>query len=124
MVRRQWSAFKLVLLMYYRNGRGHNFRRQGQMLTLVKYGLLLYRAFLPAPVWYRFFLNKEYGGLFSSLITGGIVVTNHHFSGINQARDQDTCFKQQQELGRFDVHWIGGGKVDVSGGLFSNTKFV
>ncbi|GJT32514.1 hypothetical protein Tco_0922933 [Tanacetum coccineum] len=72
----QWSgkqqcpAFKLVLLMYYRNGRGHNFRRQGQMLTLVEYGLLLYRAFLPAPVWYRFFLNKEYGGLFSSLITG------------------------------------------------------
>jgi hypothetical protein len=25
---------------------------------------------LPAPVWYRFFLNKEYGGLFSSLTTG------------------------------------------------------
>ena len=40
------------------------------MLTLVEYGLLLYRAFLPAPVWYRFFLNKEYGGLFSSFITG------------------------------------------------------
>ncbi|GJS82355.1 hypothetical protein Tco_0748896 [Tanacetum coccineum] len=70
MVRQAAMAFKLVLLMYYRNGRGHNFRRQGQMLTLVEYGLLLYRAFLPAPVWYRFFLNKEYGGLFSSLITG------------------------------------------------------
>ncbi|KVI07081.1 hypothetical protein Ccrd_014569 [Cynara cardunculus var. scolymus] len=42
----------------------------GQMLTLVEYALLLYRAFLPAPVWYRFFLNKEYGSLFSSLITG------------------------------------------------------
>lgn len=40
------------------------------MLTLVEYALLLYRAFLPAPVWYRFFLNKEYGSLFSSLITG------------------------------------------------------
>ncbi|PWA98771.1 RING finger and transmembrane domain-containing protein 1 [Artemisia annua] len=70
MVRQAAMAFKLVLLMYYRNGRGHNFRRQGQMLTLVEYGLLLYRAFLPAPVWYRFFLNKEYGGLFSSFITG------------------------------------------------------
>ncbi len=43
---------------------------QGQMLTLVEYLLLLYRALLPTPVWYRFFLNKEYGSLFSSLMTG------------------------------------------------------
>src|SRR3954469_16190546 len=43
---------------------------QGQMLTVVEYFLLLYRALLPAPVWYRFFLNKEYGSLFSSLTTG------------------------------------------------------
>lgn len=63
-------AVKCVLLMYYRNGRGHNFRRQGQMLTLVEYTLLLYRALLPTAVWYRFFLNKEYGSLFSSLTTG------------------------------------------------------
>lgn len=40
------------------------------MLTLVEYLLLLYRALLPTPVWYRFFLNKEYGSLFSSLMTG------------------------------------------------------
>lgn len=32
--------------------------------------LLLYRALLPTPVWYRFFLNKEYGSFFSSLMTG------------------------------------------------------
>ena len=43
---------------------------QAQMLTLVEYLVLLYRALLPAPVWYRFFLNKEYGSLFSSLMTG------------------------------------------------------
>lgn len=43
---------------------------QGQLLTLIEYLLLLYRALLPAPVWYRFFLNKEYGSLFSSLMTG------------------------------------------------------
>lgn len=43
---------------------------KGQMLTLVEYIVLLYRALLPAPVWYRFFLNKEYGSLFSSLIAG------------------------------------------------------
>ncbi|XP_027104090.1 uncharacterized protein [Coffea arabica] len=70
MVRQIAMALKLVLLMYYKNGRGHNFRRQGQMLTLVEYTLLLYRALLPTPVWYRFFLNKEYGSLFSSLTTG------------------------------------------------------
>ncbi|KAI3800047.1 hypothetical protein L1987_35354 [Smallanthus sonchifolius] len=70
MVRQAAMVFKLVLLMYYKNGKGHSFRRQGQILTLVEYTLLLYRAFLPAPVWYRFFLNKEYGSLFSSLTTG------------------------------------------------------
>ena len=43
---------------------------QGQMLTLAEYILLLYRALLPIPVWYKFFLNKEYGSLFSSLTTG------------------------------------------------------
>ncbi|KAH7841741.1 hypothetical protein Vadar_033697 [Vaccinium darrowii] len=70
MMRQAAMAVKCVLLMYYRNGRGHNFRRQGQMLTLVEYTLLLYRALLPTAVWYRFFLNKEYGSLFSSLTTG------------------------------------------------------
>ncbi|KAG9138883.1 hypothetical protein Leryth_007518 [Lithospermum erythrorhizon] len=70
MARQAAMAVKLVLLMYYKNGKGHNFRRQGQMLTLVEYTLLLYRALLPATVWYRFFMNKEYGGLFSSLTTG------------------------------------------------------
>ncbi|CAM8920392.1 unnamed protein product [Rhodiola kirilowii] len=34
---------------------------EGQMLTAVEYGLVLYHAVLPAPVWYRFFLNREYG---------------------------------------------------------------
>ncbi|KAK4776824.1 hypothetical protein SAY86_005512 [Trapa natans] len=70
MVRQAVMAFKCLLLMYYKNGKGHNFRRQGQMLTLVEYALLLYRALLPTPVWYRFFLNKDYGSLFSSLTTG------------------------------------------------------
>lgn len=70
MVRQAAMALKCLLLVYYKNGRGHNFRRQGQMLTLIEYTLLLYRALLPAPVWYRFFLNKEYGSLFSSLTTG------------------------------------------------------
>ncbi|KAL3025938.1 hypothetical protein AAZX31_04G205300 [Glycine max] len=70
LVRQAAMAFKCLLLIYYKNGRGHNFRRQGQMLTLVEYTLLLYRALLPTPVWYRFFLNKDYGSLFSSLTTG------------------------------------------------------
>ncbi|KAK1265326.1 RING-H2 finger protein ATL30 [Acorus gramineus] len=50
--------------------RGLKNYKHGQMLTVVEYLLLLYRALLPTPVWYRFFLNKEYGGLFSSLTTG------------------------------------------------------
>ena len=40
------------------------------MLTLIEYLLLLYLALLPTPVLYCFFLNKEYGSLFSSLMTG------------------------------------------------------
>ncbi|KAE9596006.1 hypothetical protein Lal_00030726 [Lupinus albus] len=70
LVRQAAMTFKCFLLIYYKNSRGQNFRRQAQMLTLVEYTLLLYRALLPTPVWYRFFLNKDYGSLFSSLTTG------------------------------------------------------
>jgi hypothetical protein len=63
-------VLKSGLLIHYRNSWGHNSRHQAQLLTLVEYILLLYRALIPAPVWYRFFLNKEYGNLFSSLTTG------------------------------------------------------
>ncbi|PKA58606.1 hypothetical protein AXF42_Ash008893 [Apostasia shenzhenica] len=70
MVRQAAMVIKCILLMYYKRNRGRSCRKQGQMLTLVEYFLLLYRALLPAPVWYRFFLNKEYGSLFSSLTTG------------------------------------------------------
>ncbi|KAI3704969.1 hypothetical protein L1987_75199 [Smallanthus sonchifolius] len=41
MVRQAAMAFKLVLLMYYKNGRGHSFRRQGQMLTWLRLYLTL-----------------------------------------------------------------------------------
>ncbi|KAI3514957.1 hypothetical protein L1887_13705 [Cichorium endivia] len=70
LARQAAMVLKCFLLMYYKNSRGRNRRKQGQMLTVVEYLLLLYRALLPAPVWYRFFLNKEYGSLFSSLMTG------------------------------------------------------
>ncbi|CAM8892046.1 unnamed protein product [Rhodiola kirilowii] len=70
LVRQAAMVLKCILLIYYKNSKASNFQRQGQMLTAVEYGLVLYRAVLPAPVWYRFFLNKEYGGLFSSLMTG------------------------------------------------------
>ncbi|KAH9327535.1 hypothetical protein KI387_007713, partial [Taxus chinensis] len=70
MARQTTMILKCGLLMYYKSSRGCNYRKQGQVLTLVEYILLLYRALLPTPVWYRFFLNKEYGSLFSSLTTG------------------------------------------------------
>lgn len=70
MVRQAAMVLKCALLMYYRSNKGRSYHMQGQMLTLVEYFLLMYRALLPAPVWYRFFLNKEYGSIFSSLTTG------------------------------------------------------
>uniref|UniRef100_A0A7N0V7N9 RING-type domain-containing protein n=1 Tax=Kalanchoe fedtschenkoi TaxID=63787 RepID=A0A7N0V7N9_KALFE len=70
LIRQAGMALKCILLIYYKNNKGRNYRRQGQMLTLVEYFLLFYRSLLPAPVWYRFFLNKELGSLFSSLMTG------------------------------------------------------
>ncbi|KAF4363149.1 hypothetical protein F8388_011539 [Cannabis sativa] len=70
MVRQAAMALKCMLLVFFRDSRGRDYRKQGQMLTLVEYLLLLYRALLPTPVWYRFFLNKEYGSFFSSLTTG------------------------------------------------------
>eukprot|EP00850_Spirogloea_muscicola_P023039 SM000324S12596 [mRNA] locus=s324:72417:74747:- [translate_table: standard] len=63
-------ALKCLLLISSRRKRGKALRRQAQWLSLVEYAALLYRALLPAPVWYRFFLNEANGHLFSSLTTG------------------------------------------------------
>ncbi|XP_055828163.1 uncharacterized protein LOC129896325 [Solanum dulcamara] len=101
MVRQAAMALKLVLLLYYKNGRGHNFRRQGQMLTLVEYMLLLYRALLPTPVWYRFFLNKEYGSLFSSLTTG-LYLTFKLTSLVEKVKSFFTALKA---LSKKEVHY-------------------
>ncbi|KAL1819944.1 hypothetical protein DCAR_0416249 [Daucus carota subsp. sativus] len=101
MVRQAAMAFKLILLMYYRNGKGHNFRRQGQLLTLVEYTLLLYRALLPAPVWYRFFLNKDYGSLFSSLTTG-LYLTFKLTTVVEKVRSFFSAFKA---LSRKEMHY-------------------
>ncbi|KAI9110859.1 hypothetical protein K1719_018297 [Acacia pycnantha] len=70
LARQAAMSFKCLLLIYFKNDRGHSFRLQAQILTLVEHTLLLYRTLLPTPVWYRFFLNREYGSLFSSLTTG------------------------------------------------------
>ncbi|XP_002967604.2 E3 ubiquitin-protein ligase RNFT1 [Selaginella moellendorffii] len=70
MVRQAGMAVKCVLLLTCKSTRGRHFRKQGQLLTAVEYLLLLVRALIPGPVWYRFFLNKEYGNVFSSLTTG------------------------------------------------------
>ncbi|KAJ7556057.1 hypothetical protein O6H91_05G066800 [Diphasiastrum complanatum] len=70
MARLAAMVFKCYLLFFHKNNRSRKYRQQAQVLTLVEYILLLYRALIPGPVWYRFFLNKEYGNLFSSLTTG------------------------------------------------------
>ncbi|XP_041992814.1 RING finger and transmembrane domain-containing protein 2-like [Salvia splendens] len=101
MARQAAMAVKLVLLMYYKNGRGHNFRRQGQMLTLIEYALLLYRALLPTPVWYRFFLNKTYGSLFSSLTTG-LYLTFKLTSIVEKVQ---SFFASLKALSRKEIHY-------------------
>ncbi|KAL4579365.1 hypothetical protein LXL04_015507 [Taraxacum kok-saghyz] len=73
----------------------------GQMLTVIEYALLLYRAFLRAPVWYRFFLNKEYGSLFSSL-TKGLYLTFKHTSIVEKVGSFWTSLKA---LLRKEVHY-------------------
>ncbi|CAI9772147.1 unnamed protein product [Fraxinus pennsylvanica] len=101
MVRQVAMILKLVLLIYYKNCRGHNFRRQGQMLTLVEYTLLLYRALLPTPVWYRFFLNKDYGSLFSSLTTG-LYLTFKLTSIVEKVQ---SFFASLKALSRKEIHY-------------------
>ncbi|KAF2306600.1 hypothetical protein GH714_019717 [Hevea brasiliensis] len=94
-------VFKCILLMYYKNSRGRNYRKQGQMLTLVEYLMLLYRALLPTPVWYRFFLNKEYGSLFSSLMTG-LYLT---FKLTSVFEKVQSFFAALKALSRKEVHY-------------------
>ncbi|KAL4572316.1 hypothetical protein LXL04_019088 [Taraxacum kok-saghyz] len=101
MARQAAMVFKCLLLMYYKNTGGHNYRKQGQMLTLVEYTLLLYRTLLPTPVWYRFFLNKEYGSIFSS-VTAGLYLTFKLTSVIQKIR---LVLAALRVLSRKEVHY-------------------
>ncbi|KAI6673348.1 hypothetical protein NL676_001254 [Syzygium grande] len=101
LVRQAAMVIKCLLLIYFKNSRGRNYRKQGQMLTLVEYLLLLYRALLPTPVWYRFFLNKEYGSLFSSLMTG-LYLTFKLTSVVEKVQSFFTALKA---LSRKDIHY-------------------
>ncbi|KAL5550379.1 hypothetical protein UlMin_000555 [Ulmus minor] len=101
LVRQAAMILKCILLIYFKNSRGRNYRKQGQMLTLIEYLLLLYRALLPTPVWYRFFLNKEYGSLFSSLMTG-LYLTFKLTSIVEKVQSFFTALKA---LSRKEVHY-------------------
>ncbi|PPR85404.1 hypothetical protein GOBAR_AA35295 [Gossypium barbadense] len=101
LVRQEAMVLKCFLLMYYKNSRGRNYRKQGQMLTLVEYMMLLYRALLPTPVWYRFFLNKDYGSLFSSLMTG-LYLTFKLTSVVEKVQ---SFFAALKALSRKEVHY-------------------
>ncbi|KAJ6407630.1 hypothetical protein OIU84_011008 [Salix udensis] len=101
LVRQAAMILKCILLIYYKNSRGRNYRKQGQMLTLVEYLMLLYRALLPTPVWYRFFLNKEYGSLFSSLMTG-LYLTFKLTSVVEKVQ---SFFAALKALSRKEVHY-------------------
>ncbi|KAD3067766.1 hypothetical protein E3N88_35646 [Mikania micrantha] len=101
MARQTAMVFKCLLLMYYKNTGGHNYRKQGQMLTLVEYMLLLYRTLLPTPVWYQFFVNKEYGSFFSS-VTTGLYLTFKLTSVIQKVR---LLFAALRALSRKELHY-------------------
>ncbi|KAL0709332.1 hypothetical protein Bca4012_016310 [Brassica carinata] len=101
LVRQASMIFKCFLLIYYKNSRGRNYRKQGQLLTLVEYLMLLYRSLLPTPVWYRFFLNKDYGSLFSSLMTG-LYLTFKLTSVVEKVQSFFTALKS---LSRKEVHY-------------------
>ncbi|KAK3017747.1 hypothetical protein RJ639_005063 [Escallonia herrerae] len=101
LVRQAAMVLKCFLLMYYKNSRGRDYRKQGQMLTVIEYLLLLYRALLPAPVWYRFFLNKEYGSLFSSLMTG-LYLTFKLTSVVEKVQ---SFFAVLKALSRKEIHY-------------------
>lgn len=101
MVRQAAMVIKCILLMHYKNSKGRDYRKQGQMLTLIEYMLLLYRALVPTAVWYRFFLNKEYGSLFSSLITG-LYLTFKLTSVIEKVQ---SFFTALRALSRKEMHY-------------------
>ncbi|KAA8543624.1 hypothetical protein F0562_021630 [Nyssa sinensis] len=116
MVRQAAMVFKCLLLMYYKNSKGQNYRKQGQMLTLAEYMSLLYRALLPTPVWYRFFSNKEYGSLFSSLTTG-LYLTFKLTSVVDKVQ---LFFAALRALSRKEVHYgsyATSEQVNASGDL-------
>ncbi|XP_020589892.1 RING finger and transmembrane domain-containing protein 2-like [Phalaenopsis equestris] len=108
MVRQAAMAVKCVLLVCYKNSRGCNYRKQGQLLTIVEYLVLLYRALLPTPVWYRFFLNKEYGSLFSSLTTG-LYLTFKLTSVVEKVQSFMSAVKA---LSRKEMHYGSHATVD------------
>ncbi|GER31955.1 RING/U-box superfamily protein [Striga asiatica] len=92
LVRQSALVLKLFLLIYYKNGRGPSFIRQGNILSLIEFTTLLYRDLLQTPVWYRFFLNEEYGSLFSSLTTG-LYLTFKLTSTVRKVKSFVTVFK-------------------------------
>ncbi|URE24328.1 zinc finger C3HC4 type family protein [Musa troglodytarum] len=70
MVRQVAMAAKCMVLMRYTSSGGGDHRMQGKMLTVVEHFLLLYRFWLPSPVWFRFFLNEDHGSSLSYLTAG------------------------------------------------------
>ncbi|XP_021277747.1 RING finger and transmembrane domain-containing protein 2-like [Herrania umbratica] len=101
MVQQAAMAFKCVLLICNKNSKGHNYSKQGQILTLVEYLMLLYRSLLPTPVWYRFFLNKEYSRFFSSF-TMGLYLTFKLTSTIEKV---SLSFAALRALSHKEVHY-------------------
>ncbi|GAV74670.1 LOW QUALITY PROTEIN: hypothetical protein CFOL_v3_18151 [Cephalotus follicularis] len=120
LVRKAAMVVKCFLLMYHKNSRGRNYRKQGQMITSVEYLMLLYRALLPTPVWYRFFLDKEYGSLFSSLMIG-LYLT---FKLTSVVEKMQSFFAAVKALSRKEVRYGAYATSEQVEGIFSCSIYV
>eukprot|EP00873_Tetraselmis_striata_P041170 jgi/Tetstr1/461434/TSEL_006543.t1 len=63
-------AVKVIFLLLRRPAPGRPFRRQAQILTMLEYFMLVYRALLPCGTWYTYFLSRDLSPYMASAVTG------------------------------------------------------
>eukprot|EP01103_Thecamoeba_quadrilineata_P016089 TRINITY_DN5289_c0_g1_i2.p1 TRINITY_DN5289_c0_g1~~TRINITY_DN5289_c0_g1_i2.p1 ORF type:complete len:286 (-),score=25.08 TRINITY_DN5289_c0_g1_i2:225-1082(-) len=72
MVRFGTMIAKCIFIILF--GKLPSHKRKGQLYTVIEIFSHLYRALLPIPIWFTYFLNDENGQIFSCII-GGLYLT-------------------------------------------------
>lgn len=70
LVRYVSMVLKVCLLLVTSPSSPQAFRRRGQLLTFLEHFVLLYRAAIPTPVWYKYYDTRKMPSLLFSLCTG------------------------------------------------------